>query len=96
MHLFYNHKKLEASAPYFDDFYDQLLNIQKNFSYKYLESFFYSMLPRIQIQDSHIVKLLHLKSKIPDTEQRFVNILQDGIEILVNTKMIQEKALQQS
>jgi hypothetical protein len=50
------------------------------------------MLPRMQIEDRHIVKLAIVKSQVPDTNSTWSNILQDGIELLVRSKRIRENA----
>jgi len=44
------------------------------------------------IKDSYIVKLVALKNDTPDSAKNFSNMLQDGIEILVRTKLIREFA----
>jgi hypothetical protein len=49
------------------------------------------MLPLFEIEDDHILKLLTIKSEVPDNNNTFINILQDGIEKLIRCKKIREK-----
>jgi hypothetical protein len=59
---FYNYKQLDLIKPYFDKFYEflpQLLGSKQTF--KYVEAFFDTLLPRMVITDSNIVFLLSLK-----------------------------------
>jgi hypothetical protein len=44
--------------PYFDQFFDALPKVYEKQAFKYVESFFHSLLPRMEIKDEHIVKLL--------------------------------------
>jgi hypothetical protein len=57
-----------------------------------MENFFYSLLPRMDVRDEHIVKLITLKLKTPDTHSSFINLLNDGIELLVRTKEVRALA----
>ena len=50
------------------------------------------MLPTLEIEDSHIVKLINTKSQVPDTNKVFMNILQDNIETLLRVKNIRERS----
>ena len=68
--------------------------MQKDHVYKYMETFFYHMLPRMHVEDRHIVKLLTIKSQVPDTNSMYMNMLQDGIELLIRSKRIREMAQQ--
>jgi len=80
---FYSWDQLDIIEPYFDKFFDCLAELHEKCTHKKFESFFYSMLPRMKISDSHIVKLVALKLHTPDTEKMFADSLQDGIEILM-------------
>lgn len=82
----------DLTEEYVDKFYDVLVDLNEKVTYKYMETFFYSMLPRNTVKDEHIVKLLSLKLSNPDTKSMFGNILQDGIELLVRSKQIREFA----
>ncbi len=66
--------------------------MNKGCGYKYLESFFHSLLPTMQIADQHIFKLVALKNDTADSEHNFTKMLQDGIEILVRCMQIREFA----
>lgn len=56
---FYSFDQMDLCSPYFDKFYDVLADgFEQKHTYKYIESFFYNMLPRMNIKDSHIVKLV--------------------------------------
>lgn len=90
---FYSWDQLDICEPYFDKFYDELGNLSGHHTFKYIDTFFYSMLPRMKIEDKHIVKLLEIKSKVPDTNSMYMNILQDGIELLIRSKTIRELAV---
>lgn len=59
---FYSRDQLDVCRPYFNKFYDILLQLESEHGYKYMEAFFYSMLPRMEIEDSHIVQLMAIKS----------------------------------
>ena len=90
---FYSLDQIELCSPYFDKFYECLADgFEQKHSYKYIEAFFYTMLPRMEIKDSHIVKLVQIKNEIPDTNSMFTNMLQDGIELLIRSKAIREMA----
>lgn len=47
-----------------------------------------NLLPRMNIKDEHIAKLLEIKSEVPDSDKAFMNILQDQIENLLASKKI--------
>lgn len=72
---FYSWGQLDLVRPYFDQFYNELRNLQANTSFKYCETFFYSMLPRKEITDSQIVKLVQLKNETPDSQDTFAKML---------------------
>ena len=59
-----------------------------------MHQFFHCMLPRMEIEDEHIVKLVELKKETADTENLFRQKLQDGIEILLRCKTIRDYARQ--
>jgi len=42
---------------------------------KYTRAFFDLMLPRMEIDDSHVVELLKLKVDTPDSDQTFLNMV---------------------
>jgi hypothetical protein len=48
---FYSWRNLDLVRPYFDKFYEVLPEVYKNSSFKYVEHFFSSLLPRIEIKD---------------------------------------------
>jgi hypothetical protein len=48
------------------------------------------MVPTLEVEDKHIVKLINIKSKVPDTNKTFMNILQDNIELLLRIKNVRE------
>ena len=83
---------MDIIAPYFEKYYEILPILNKGTSFKYLESFFHSLLPTMQIADQHIVKLVALKNETADSEHNFTKMLQDGIEILVRCMQIREFA----
>lgn len=65
---FYSWDQLDLLAPYFEKFYEVLPELSEKTTYKYLDTFFHSMLPRMHISDSHIVKLVSLKLQTADNE----------------------------
>ena len=64
---FYSRDKLDEYEIFSQKFYENLNDLDNKHSYKYLKSFFMSMLPTIKIKDEDIVKLLILKNKISDS-----------------------------
>ena len=46
----------------------------------------------MRIEDRHIVKLISIKSLVPDTNKMYVKVLQNGIELLVKSRLVREKA----
>lgn len=59
-----------------------------------METFFYSLLPRMEVKDEHIVRLITLKLQTPDTSTSFINMMNEGIELLIRTKEIRQFAQQ--
>ena len=93
MNGFYSWDQIDTCTPFFDKFYDCLKDLYKAHTFKYIEIFFYALLPRMVIEDRHIVKLMTIKGEIPDTNSMFSNMLQDGIELLVRGKKIRAFAV---
>lgn len=89
---FFHGDQLELVRPYFDKYYDVLPDIESQHGYKYLQYFSAVMVPTLEIEDRHIVKLMNIKSKVPDTNKTFMNILQDNIELLLRIKNVREFA----
>jgi len=52
------------------------------------------MLPRVEVTDSDIVNLMTLKLEQSDTKANFVNLLNDGIELLIRSKEVRKLARQ--
>lgn len=90
---FYGSSDKDICEPYFDKFYEYLPQLYIDHTQKFIEAFFYGMLPRKNIEDKHIVRLLVIKSQVADTNKLFSNLLQDGIELLIMSKTIREFAL---
>jgi len=90
---FYSLDHIDSCSMYFDKFFECLEQVHNDHTYKYLSTFFYMMLPRMRIEDRHIVMLINVKSQVPDTSSMFMNILQDGIELLLRSKNIRERAM---
>lgn len=55
---FYSWKQIDLVRPYFDKFYEVLPLIYEKHAFKYIENFYHSLLPRMEIKDEHIVKLV--------------------------------------
>ena len=89
---FFAASQLDLVRPYFDMFYEVLPEIETKHGYKYLETFCGYMVPTLEIEDKHIVMLLNIKSKVPDTNKTFQNMIQDKIELLLRIKNVRECA----
>lgn len=89
---FYSWDQIDLIRPYFSRFYEILPQLALDHGNLYVERFFFAMLPRLEIEDSHIVALLNIKAQVPDTNSVFMNMLQDGIELLIRQKNIRTKA----
>jgi hypothetical protein len=89
---FYSWDQLDIIEPYFDKYYQEIVRMQGLVGRAYLTSFFHSLLPTMQIQDAHIVRLVAIKANTPDSDTSFTNMLQDGIEVLIRCKEIREFA----
>ena len=89
---FYSWKQLDLIRPYFDKFYEVLPLVYEKSTFKYVETF-NSLLPRMEINDSHIVKLIALKLQTPDNNTNFANLLNENIELVMRSKQIREYAL---
>ena len=61
-------------------------------SLKVFESFFYTLMPRLDIKDEHIVKMMQLKLQTPDRNTGFINQLNEGIELMIRSKAVREFA----
>lgn len=92
---FYSWRHIDLVRPYFDKFYEALPLIYEKSSFKYVEAFVNSLLPRIEIKDSDIVKLVSLKISTPDNCANFAKELNDCIELLIRSKEVREYARQQ-
>jgi len=92
MEGFYAWDYMAECEPFFDRFFTEINNVSAQHTHKNLESWFFSLLPRMKIEDSHIVKLLQLKARVADNNAKLSNMLQDGIEIMVRSKTIREIA----
>ena len=89
---FYASSQKDLVAPYFDLFFEVLPTMYAKSTGRYMETFFYSLLPRMDIKDEYIVKLTSLKLKTPDSHSKFINLMNEGIEILLRTKEIRALA----
>ena len=66
---------IELVRPYMDKFYTILPQVAEAHGNIFLESFFFSMLPRREVEDKHIVQLMTIKGQVPDTNSVFSNML---------------------
>jgi hypothetical protein len=66
--------------------------MSKKVTQRHLKLFVDMMLPRMDVKDSDIIKLVILKNDTPDVEQMFSNMIQDSIELLIQSKEIRELA----
>ena len=91
MSAFYSGDQMELCEPYFDKFYDVLVEFHNNFTHKVFSAFFAYMMPKMKVTDAHIVRLLTILQDTPDNEQMFRDTMQDGLDSLV--RMQQCRAL---
>ena len=91
---FYSWRQLDLIRPYFDKFYEVLPLIYEKQAFKYLESFESHLLPRMEIKDEHIIKVLSLKLKTADVNSNFSRMLNEAIELLMRSKEVREFAKQ--
>ena len=89
---FYSANQLDIIEPYFDKFFDELVRQNQLSTHKKFEAFFHNLLPRMRVNDSHIVRLVTILQETPDSEQMFQEILRDGIDSLVKTQTIRALA----
>lgn len=89
---FYSWKQKDLVLPYIEKFYVDFPKVYELQPFRYVQTYFYAMLPRMEVRDEHIIKLLELKLKTPDTSSPMINMLNDGIEILFRIKHIRELA----
>ena len=89
---FYSYKQLDLVRPYFAKFYEVLPLIYEKQAFKVVENFFHYLLPRMEIKDEHIVKLISLKMDTPDNNTNFANMLSDGIELVLRSKNVRDFA----
>jgi len=61
MQGFYVNYQIELLRPYFDKFYDVIGEMHSKCTFKYMDNFFYAMLPRMEVDDSQIVRLVQMK-----------------------------------
>jgi hypothetical protein len=87
---FYSWKQIDLVKPYFEKFYEVLPQIYEKNAFKYVENFFHQLLPRMDIKDEHIVKLLALKLSVPDNNTNFANMLNEGLELVMRSKLVRE------
>ena len=90
---FFSSQQLDLVRPYFDKYFEVLPDIESKHGYKYLQFFSNFMVPTDEIEDRHIVMLINIKSKVPDTNKVFQNIIQDNIELLLRIKNVRDFAI---
>mmetsp|Transcript_42769 Transcript_42769/g.41119 ORF Transcript_42769/g.41119 Transcript_42769/m.41119 type:complete len:233 (+) Transcript_42769:2025-2723(+) len=91
---FYAYNQLDEIRPYFAKFYELLPTLfTSQTQFKFIEAFFYGLLPRVDIRDEDIVKLMTLKLQQSDNNANFVNTLNDGIELLIRSKEVRKYSL---
>jgi len=93
---FYALDQLDLCRPYFAKYYEVLPQMEAEHGYKYLSFFASAMLPTDEIDDSHIVALANIKSRVPDTNKVFMNLLQDNIEVLLRCKNVRAYSEEQA
>ena len=89
---FYSYKQLDLIRPYFEKFFQVLPQIYEKQAFKNVEYFFHSLLPRMEIKDEQIVKLIALKLQTTDINTNFASILTEGLELVMRSKAVRELA----
>jgi hypothetical protein len=89
---FYCWDQVDDLDSFYDKFYEQVETLHVNHTFKFVSSFFFGMMPRMKIEDKHIVKLMTIKSQVADNNSMFMKVLQDGIELLIRSRKIREMA----
>lgn len=84
--------QLELCEPYFDKYFDALGTLSEKHAYRYQKSFVFSLMPRKLIKDEHLVRLMQIKSEVPDTNKPYMNLLSDVLELLLRSKKIRDHA----
>ena len=92
---FYSNKQIDVIRPYFTKFIEELPELYTKHSFKFVDSFSSHLLPRMEIEDSHIVQLLAVKAGVPDVNGNFANLLSENIELMLRSKLIREFATKQ-
>jgi len=85
---FYASGQIDIIEPYFEKFFDELVRQNQLTTHKKFESFFWSLLPRMRVNDHYIVRLVSILQDTPDIENTFRETLRDGIDSLVKTQQI--------
>jgi len=94
MQGFYAFNQLEEIRPYFVKFYEFLpILFSSQTPHKIINSFFFTLLPRVEIKDEDIVTLMTLKLQQSDTNANNVRILNEGIELLIRSKEVRKAAI---
>ena len=75
MNGFFSWDQVDICEPYFDKFYDALTDLSDNHNFKYIKTFVDTLLPRLRIEDRHIVKLASIKQNVPDSNTMYHNLL---------------------
>lgn len=68
---FYSWSQYDILQPYFERFYDELKDFDERHSNQYVNTFINLMMPKMEILDSHIVKLVTIKGNVPDTKSAY-------------------------
>lgn len=93
---FYSGADMDNYRMYAEKFYQCLPTLSQEHTYKFIETFFANMLPTLEIDDGHIVSLMHVKMSVADTNGMYQNVLQDAVERLLKMKRIREYSKQHS
>lgn len=89
---FYSGEQMDIIAPYFDKFFDVLVEMHEKSTYKVFTGFFHSLLPRMAVKDAHIVRLVTLLQDVPDNDQMFAETLKDGLDVLIRIQQVRALA----
>ena len=92
---FYSWKQLDLIRPYFARYFEVLPILYEKQAFKFIEAFFHSLLPRMEITNEQIVRMLALKLSIPDNNTNFANLINEGLELVMRSKSVREFAEKQ-
>ena len=78
---------------FFDEFFKAIVPLYHAYQFQYIESFVDNLLPTLEIEDKHIVKMMEIKLATGDSEAAFIKLIDKSIDKMRRIKMVREKSL---